>query len=137
DRVRPAELPRLRTSGIERDGEAQDLPRAGEPRGRRDLLGRDEVHRAELVVVAPPSPVRETLRHFTDVRDRERELLAGHCRPPCRASHAIVGLAGIIPTASLTRDRLPREASGAWPTPRSAPRAPSQRTSRSRSPSWR
>ena len=71
DRVRAPELPRLGTARIKRDREAQDLPRACKPRGRRDLLRRDEVHRSELVVIAPSSPVREALRHLADVSDRE------------------------------------------------------------------
>ena len=67
DRVEaPAEQAGLRAVAVERDAEREHLAGADQARGVHDVLRRDVIERADLVVLAPPSPVRQLLRGFGD-----------------------------------------------------------------------
>ena len=59
DRVEAAaEQAGLRAVAVERNAEREHLAGADQARGLDDVLGRDVVERADLVVLAPAAPVR-------------------------------------------------------------------------------
>ena len=67
DRVEAAaEQPGLRPGLVERDAEREHLAGADQARRLDDVLGGDLVERADLVILAPATPVRELLGGFRD-----------------------------------------------------------------------
>src|SRR6202035_3702540 len=63
DRVEAAaEQAVLRPVGVERNTERENLAGANEARGLDDVLRRDLVQRADVVVFAPAAPILELLR---------------------------------------------------------------------------
>ena len=67
DRIEAAaEQAVLRSAGVERDAEREHLAGADQARGLDDVLRRDVVERADLVVLAPAAPVLELFRRFGD-----------------------------------------------------------------------
>ena len=67
DRIEAAaEQSGLRAVAVERNAKREHLAGANEARRVDDILGRDVVQRADLVFLAPPSPVRELLRSLLD-----------------------------------------------------------------------
>jgi len=67
DRIEtPAKQAGLWSFAVERDAERERLAGADQARGLDDVLRRDVVERADLVVLAPASPVRELLGGLGD-----------------------------------------------------------------------
>ena len=67
DRIEAAaEQAGLRAVAVERDAEREHLAGADQARGLDDVLGRDVIERADLVVLAPAAPVLELLGGFLD-----------------------------------------------------------------------
>src|SRR6516162_1494006 len=63
DRIEaPSEQAGLRTVAVERDAERKHLAGADQTSGLDDILGRDVVERADVVVLAPAPPILELLR---------------------------------------------------------------------------
>src|SRR5208282_1347864 len=61
-----AEQSGLRAVGVERDAERKHLAGADEARGLDDILRRDLVERADLIVFSPAAPVLELRRRLGD-----------------------------------------------------------------------
>jgi len=61
-----AEQAGLRAATIERDAEREDLAGADQSRRADDVLRRDMVERADLIVLAPAAPILEFLGRFGD-----------------------------------------------------------------------
>jgi len=72
ERIDPAEGARLRAVGVEVERAGDDLALADERSRALDDVGRDEVQRADLVVLAPPIPVTEALAVFLEQGRRDR-----------------------------------------------------------------
>jgi len=66
DRVEAARTGRLRALAIERDSEREHLAGLDELRRVRDVLRRDVIERADVVVLAPAAPVGELLGGLLD-----------------------------------------------------------------------
>src|SRR5262252_3971251 len=63
DRIEaPSEQAGLRAVAVERDAERKHSAGADQTRGLEDILGRDVVERADVVVLAPAAPILELLR---------------------------------------------------------------------------
>ena len=61
-----AEQAGLRATAVERDAEREDLAGADQSRRADDVLWRDMVERADLIVLAPTTPILEFLGRFGD-----------------------------------------------------------------------
>src|SRR5580658_9728694 len=67
DRVEAApEQPVLRPVGVERYAQRENLAGADQARGLDDVLRRDLVERADVIVFAPAAPILEFLRRLGD-----------------------------------------------------------------------
>src|SRR6185437_2575080 len=64
----PTEEAVLRAVAVERDTEGEHLAFADQLGGFHDVVGRDVVQRAALVVLAPAAPVRQLFRGLGDGR---------------------------------------------------------------------
>ena len=67
---------RLRSLVVERDAEVEDGALAHEPRRGHELVRRDQVERAPLVLGAPPAPVAQPLAQLPEVLHDALPLLA-------------------------------------------------------------
>src|SRR5262249_52530338 len=75
DRVEAAaEQAGLRAVAVERDAEREHLAGLDEFRRMGDVLGRHEVEGADLVVLAPASPVRELLGRLLDCSSPDLDI---------------------------------------------------------------
>jgi hypothetical protein len=75
----PAEQAGLRAVAIERNAEREHLAGADQARGPHNVLSRNVIERADLIVVAPPAPIAELLGRFGDGLPADGNV---HCMYP-------------------------------------------------------
>src|SRR5215472_10329674 len=127
----PSEQAGLRAVAVERDAERKHSAGADQTRGLDDILGRDVVERADVVVLAPAAPILELLRSLGDRLlahfDVHRLLLPGPFTLACAAAPLLrpSGRSGLCPLGrapsiwkwqpSSKRDAANREMSPSGP----------------------
>src|SRR5215471_9201012 len=83
-----AEQAGLRAVAVERDAEREYLAGADQPGGLDDILRRDVVERADLIVLAPAAPVLQLLRGFGNRLSAHLDIHRLLLRDPSTLAHS-------------------------------------------------
>ena len=99
----PAEQAGLRAVAVERNSEREDLAGADQSGRPHDILRRDVVERADLIVLAPAAPILELLGCFRDGLFADVDIHWGHSLPAFFLHNRFAGKRG-PPTGTLRRN---------------------------------